>query len=554
MRILVADDHDQNRHLLETLLGGLGHEVASAPNGREALALLKGGGFGAVVSDIGMPEMDGFELCRDVRADTDLQGLPFVFYAATYSAGKDAKTAYALGADGFLLKPMETEAFVQRFFELIRTAAANPDRAQAMATVFERRMLPRSGQGSNETSMTRNNHPERVLAEVRDCETRLQEIFQQTGDLVVVFLIGPDGGVSFERINPAAERIWGLRNERAQGKTTKEVLCAERAVFVNGLVGRVLASGEPVEVDDSIAVGGQALVFSALYSPIRNGQGSLCRVVCTGRDVTAKRRAAEHQRRLEERLFESRKMEALGRLAGGVAHDFNNLIGAIMGNAELVSMDLPPEHPAGVFMAEIHRATRRARDLAQQILSLSHRSQRLRHPVDLVAAVKDTLETLRTTVPPDAMLVVDLDEACPLILAEGAQIRQMVANLLAHAVQSIPNTGGRITVSLREMSMAPEETGRLDGHGSERRVCLSVADNGDGMDQTSARQVFDPFFVLKEPGRGAGLGLAIVRSIVEDYSGTVSVESTPGNGARFDVRFPVCPESITAFKPALGVK
>jgi two-component system, cell cycle sensor histidine kinase and response regulator CckA len=542
MRILVADEHDQDRCLLENLLGGLGHEVASAPNGREALALLKRGGFGAVVSDIGMPEMDGFQLCRGVRADAELHGLPFVFYTSTYSAAKDAKVAYSLGADGFLVKPMETEAFVQKFFEFIRKAEADPGRSRDLTAAAEKRMCPGPGQEEIDRLKARIGELEQSLAAVRESETRYREIFQQTGDAVAVFVPRSDGRYSFEGINRAAEVVLGLQNERVQGRTTGEVLDPERAEFVNGLIKRVLQSGEPVTVDDTVTVGSTRSDFSSLYVPIRNVQGNICRVVCISRGAAAMRRSAE-------RRFESQKVDALGRLAGGVAHDFNNFIGAIMGNAELLSLDVPPEHPAGLFVAEIMRASERARDFVQQILVLSRRPERPRRPVDLGAAAKGALVRLRKTLSPDVALSVDLEIPCPPILADVSMLQLMVTNLVAVAYRSMPVTGGRITVSLREVEGVSVVSTAPEGPASGRCVGLVVTETGGGLVGVDPSVLFDPFCETKEHGRSTGLGLAIVRSIVIGYNGTVVVESDPEKGTRFEVRFPVCPDSSAAFNP-----
>ena len=568
MKILVADDHHQNRYLLEQLLGGLGHEVVSTPNGREALNKLQQGGFDAVISDILMPEMDGFQLCREIRSSPALHALPFIFYTATYTDAKDEKFAHDLGADGFLVKPMEPEAFVQRVFEMLRRAAENPARGgqspsdTQILTTYNQRLIDKLESKIGQLERARNEAEEAhrtvrslnaeltsALVALRESEARFREVFQNSSDCIAIFGVRPGDRFVYEGINRAAETLKGVPNESVWGRSPDEVLPPDRAAFINGLLRRVAASGEPVTIDDSFTLRDELVTFSALYVPIRDAEGRVHRIASICRDLTAMRKAAEHQRVLEEQLFQSQKMEALGTLAGGIAHDFNNVIGAIMGNAEMASMDLPADHPAAEFVSEIHYASLRARDLVQQILSFSRRRDRPRQPTSLAEAVRGALRLIEKTLSPEVKVLADLDEACPPVLADPAQLHQVVMNLVANGAQAMPPGGGQVTVSIRAVDILPGPANRGYGLEPGRYVRLTVADTGMGMDEKTVARAFEPFFTTKDHGKGTGLGLAVVHGIVKSHEGAISVESAPGKGTRFDLHFPASAESALPDRP-----
>jgi PAS domain S-box-containing protein len=271
----------------------------------------------------------------------------------------------------------------------------------------------------------------------------------------------------------------------------------------------------------------------------RDDDGQPLRMVGTHSDITELKQAESQQRALEVQLRESQKMEAIGTLAGGVAHDFNNLLAAILGNLALAREDVGPEHPAQESLGEINRAAIRARQLVQQILAFSRRQpQQLVHQ-PLRAVVEEALTLLRSLLPAGVRLTTRLDGAEVPVLADATQIQQVLMNLCTNAWQALDGRSGEVTVALRTVRMDAAGALQLGGISSGLYACLSVADNGPGMDIATQRRVFEPFFTTKAPGAGTGLGLAVVHGIVRSHNGTIALSSQPGEGARFDVYLPL---------------
>jgi CheY-like chemotaxis protein len=229
-------------------------------------------------------------------------------------------------------------------------------------------------------------------------------------------------------------------------------------------------------------------------------------------------------------------MEALGTLAGGVAHDFNNILGTIIGNVELAREDLMAEHPAQESLAEVQKASARARELVQQILTFGRRQPDERCVVGLREVVEESLRLLRATLPAGIELVSGFARDAPNVLADRSRIHQVVMNLCANAWQAMPGPVGRITVSLARVTVADQQA--FAGLAPGVYACLSVTDTGTGIDPTIVDRIFDPFFTTKAPGEGTGLGLSVVDGIVKSHDGTIAVESTPGKGTTIRLYFP----------------
>ncbi|MDM7942863.1 MAG: PAS domain-containing protein [Hydrogenophaga sp.] len=282
----------------------------------------------------------------------------------------------------------------------------------------------------------------------------------------------------------------------------------------------------------------------------RDERGQPLRMVGTHTDITELKEAEAQQRTLEAQLRESQKMEAIGTLAGGVAHDFNNLLAAILGNLVLAREDVGEQHPAQESLAEISRAAIRARQLVQQILTFSRRQTQEMQRQPLKPLVEEALGLLRSLLPAGLRLVTRLPSSGLQVLADATQMQQVLMNLCTNAWQSMEGRAGDITVALSEVSLDASQALQLGGIASGAYACLSVADNGPGMDAETQRRIFEPFFTTKAPGAGTGLGLAVVHGIVKAHRGAIGLDSRPGEGTRFDVYLPLAASGPAEAVPA----
>jgi PAS domain S-box-containing protein len=281
----------------------------------------------------------------------------------------------------------------------------------------------------------------------------------------------------------------------------------------------------------------------------RDDAGRPLRMVGTHTDITEFKQAEVQQHVLEAQLRESQKMEAIGTLAGGVAHDFNNLLAAILGNLALAREDVGPDHLAQESLQEISRAAIQARQLVQQILTFSRRQTQAMRQQPLTPLVQETLGLLRSLLPAGARLDTLLSQAPLVVNSDATQVQQVLINLCSNAWQALEGRTGVISVALEAARLDAAQALQLGDLPAGAYACLSVTDNGPGMNAETQRRLFEPFFTTKPPGAGTGLGLAVVHGIVKAHRGAIAVHSQPGEGTRFDVYLPLAVEA-EALQPA----
>jgi signal transduction histidine kinase len=275
------------------------------------------------------------------------------------------------------------------------------------------------------------------------------------------------------------------------------------------------------------------------YSQPQKLDGESVGRVWSFRDVTEANRSEQTRRSLELALFQSQKMEALGRLAGGIAHDFNNILTAIMSYSDLAKLDAAENTAVVESLDEVQRAGRRARDLVNQILVFSRTRSQDRVPLRLGPVIEETVNLLRSTLPEGVTVSLVLPSEEHPVLADPTQIHQVVMNLGVNAGYALGETGGIIRVTVAPAEVDDGAFPAAPGLRPGLYMLLAVSDDGPGMDQAILSRIYEPFFSTKAPGKGTGLGLAVVHSIVRNHEGAIAVESAPGTGTTFKVYFPV---------------
>jgi two-component system cell cycle sensor histidine kinase/response regulator CckA len=275
--------------------------------------------------------------------------------------------------------------------------------------------------------------------------------------------------------------------------------------------------------------------LSFSLDPIRDDGGQLIGWVFLMRDITERIKAEEEQRKLQTELLQIEKMNSIGRLAGGVAHDFNNILSAIIGFSQLALMKLPEDHPAADSIKIVYESGERAASLTRQLLAFSRKQVLEVKVVNLNTIIENVVKMLRRVIGENIVLDLDLQNPIKNILADTGQIEQVLMNLLVNARDAMPS-GGRVKVETSEVCVQ-EELDQKVTPGSY--VMLSVIDTGTGMSKEVQERIFEPFFTTKEVGKGTGLGLSTVYGIVKQHDGHITVHSEMGHGTTFKIYFPM---------------
>ena len=269
-------------------------------------------------------------------------------------------------------------------------------------------------------------------------------------------------------------------------------------------------------------------------SGVFDRQGNLTRIRGFLLDVT-------EQRELEIKLLQAQKMEAIGTLAGGIAHDFNNILSGIFGYSQLAEKHIDNPSKAKRHIAEIIKGSKRAAELVRQILTFSRQSEYQKHPLKIYTAINEALKLLRASIPPTIEIKEKIDSR-QVASADPTRIHQLILNLCTNAYHAIGKTGGTITVSLTDITSCESVHLKDKEMPPGEYLKLEVSDTGQGMDKQTLQRAFDPYFTTKGMGQGTGLGLALVRAIVDEHEGFLDVISVPEKGTSFYIYFPVIKE------------
>ncbi|MCP3892988.1 MAG: PAS domain S-box protein [Desulfobulbaceae bacterium] len=257
------------------------------------------------------------------------------------------------------------------------------------------------------------------------------------------------------------------------------------------------------------------------------------------RDISERKQVEKEKEGLENRLIQAQKMEAIGTLAGGIAHDFNNILAAMLGYAEMARDDIPPETTVAKDLDKVLEGGNRAKDLVQQILAFSRQNEMECNPLQPASVVKEILKMLRPSLPTTIEINQDITSVTSLILADPTQIHQILMNLCTNAFHAMEETGGKLDISLKEVTLSSEDLVNEPDVEAGAFVQLSISDSGSGIPPDIKKKIFDPYFTTKETGKGTGMGLAIVHGIVKSYRGFISLYSEPQEGTAFHVFLPV---------------
>ncbi len=337
--------------------------------------------------------------------------------------------------------------------------------------------------------------------------------------------------------NASVERMFGYRPDEVAGSKS-ELLYFDRRV----------SRDRPREIYDALEKDG--FHIGEARGKRRNGEtfpleiiageiGGRSGAVLLLRDITERKQAAERRDQLQRRIQTQQKMESLGLLAGGVAHDFKNLLSVIRGNTEIVKGRVGEDGQSGDQLESILSATERASALCRQMLAYAGDAEFTIEPLDVSEIVSRTCRLMGVSLGSKVSLHCHLDEKLPVVRGDATQIQQIVMNLLLNASEAIGDEAGHVTVTtvVRDLEKEYLEGGAVDDHlPSGTYVCLDVRDTGSGIDEKVQARIFDPFFSTKTDGRG--LGLASVIGIVRSHKGTMVVSSEAGRGSTFTVVFP----------------
>ncbi len=375
----------------------------------------------------------------------------------------------------------------------------------------------------------------RALEALRESEDKFRLTFSFSPDAVNINRL--DDGL-FVDINEGFTRLTGFTREDVIGRTSLEINIwhdpADRQKLIQGLLEKGF-----YENLEAPFRGKGGILISALMSARVILLKGVPHIISITRDIT-------ERKLIEASLLQAQKMESIGSLAGGIAHDLNNILFPISGLSEMLLDEIPPENPAHESIEQIHKSAQRGSDLVKQILAFSRQGSPQKLPIRIQPILKEALKLVRAAIPMNIEISSDINTDCGIVSADPTQLHQIAMNLITNAFHAVEQTGGTINISLKEIaigSFAEKEDLPFQAIPGDlmsgRYACIAVSDTGTGIDQTLIDKIFDPYFTTKELGKGTGLGLSVVHGIIKEHGGEIQVYSEVGKGTVFHVYLPL---------------
>jgi PAS domain S-box-containing protein len=524
--ILIIDDDPNNMDIVTDYLSGSDYTILVAEDGESGISRAEYALPGLILLDVMMPGIDGFETCRRLKAKEATKDIPVIFMTALAETEQKVK-GFEAGAVDYITKPFQREEVLARVGVHLRIRELTTCLQEAKGSL-EKRVEERTEELAQTIASLHHEIIERKRAEEE--LLRLARAIEQAAE--AVFMSDAQWLITY--VNPAFERMTGYAKDEIIGQHTRilksgshdqEFYHQIRDILSrdNDWSGRITTrkkDGSVFEADTTV-------------SSVRDQKDTIINYVGILRDVT-------HELKLERELRQSQKMEAIGTLAGGIAHDFNNILTAIVGYTDLALSRLSQDDEVTHDLERVQSASSRARELVNRILSFSRLSEQERRPVKIAPIVEEVLKLLRSTLPTtieiNQQIATYPDEDT--VLADPTQIHQILMNLGTNAAHAMRAEGGVFSVSLSDIEVDESLVALYPGLRQGPCVRLTVSDTGHGMEAGVKERIFDPYFTTKKAGEGTGMGLAVVRGIIKNLGGAISVYSEPGQGTTFHIFLP----------------
>jgi PAS domain S-box-containing protein len=361
---------------------------------------------------------------------------------------------------------------------------------------------------------------------LKDSENIFRTMIEQTGDAVFLF----DHSGNFKMVNEAACTLLGYQKNKLLGLTVYDVdlEAAGREELKNLMKTNDIFPPMVLEARYQRADGVPVLVEVSL-APVPYGGDTLGLAIV--RDIT-KRKA------MDEKIRQNRKMEAITTLTAGIAHNFNNLLTVILGNAELAAAKISKDNPASGFLKKLEEAGGRAKEIVWQLIQFSQKVEKNFQPVRVEAVVEKEIQALAAAAKGNVKLIRQLPLDCAPVFGDPDQLRVMVNNLLTNSLESMKNGLGVIEVQLENMAYEAAPYPAKAAFKKGKYILLTIRDNGRGIDNFHLDRIFDPYFTTKDFSQGAGMGLAVVRGLVVNHNGSITVDSRVDKGTEIKVYLP----------------
>jgi len=555
-KILIVDDEPDVLKILQNILSVEDYRVKSASGGKEAISLFQAESFDLVITDIRMPEMDGLEVMQRVKElDENIEVLILTGYASLENAIQALKEN---GAFDYLSKPLEDMEIL--LFAVKRALEKRRLRIKNRNLFDELKRKKSELETMNEQLRKEIKDRQQAETALRESEAKYRLLTENIDDVIWTL----DMNMDITYVSPVVHRLQGFRVDEMISHNINEFLPPESKDQVQKIFEQNYLQAEKsgnfdfsktFEIQAKRKDGSHVWTeVTASFTLAENGKP--LGILGITRDITERRKTLQEKEELEEKLNRLRKMEALGLLAGGVAHDLNNVLSGIVSYPDLLLLKLPDDSPLKNPIKTIKKSGLKAAAIVQDLLTLARRSVITKEILNLNSLVREYLRSPEQEslglYHPNVRIGINFEKDLPNIEGSSVHLKKTLMNLVLNALEAQPN-GGVITISTKSLYLDKPVKG-YDRLEEGDYVVLSIDDRGEGISPEDLPRIFEPFYTKKVMGRsGTGLGMAVIWGTVQDHQGYIDILSTEGKGTKFDLYFPMTQQRVTEEKGAVSI-
>ena len=501
--ILIIDDTPTNLEILLDFLEDYGYKVVVSEDGESAIEMAEYAPPDLILLDIVMPGIDGFETCRRLKANQVTQDIPIIFMTAL-ADNVDKVKGLNLGAVDYITKPLEHEEVLARINIHLRLQNLTK-------------------------KLTEQNV--RLEEEIQQHLQAQQKISEQAAllDIATDAIFVQDLSNNIVFWNKGAERLYGWEAEEAIGKNVLELLYKEISPEIQEPLKNLTSTGEWLGELPQVTKDGKNLIVTSRWTSVLDSNGQLKSILVVNTDITEKKQ-------LESQFLRAQRMESLGVLAGGIAHDLNNVLTPVLMAVQLLETKLY-DSQSQEWLQILENNVNRGADLIKQVLSFAKGISGERTTIQISHLIQEIKQLASETFPKSIRVNTNIKPDLKPVLGDATQLHQVLLNLVVNARDAMPH-GGILKIEANNIYI-DEHYARINIDSKVGQyILISVSDTGIGIERHILERIFEPFFTTKELGKGTGLGLSTVVGIVKSHGGFINVYSEVGKGTEFKIYLP----------------
>lgn len=523
MKVLIAEDDEDSRSLLCAILEGKGHLVMSAPDGQKALEIARKSAPDIIITDILMPKMDGYSLCREIKSDPKLAHIAVVFYTATYQKDVDEKLGLAIGASRYILKPQEPTVFIKILDDIIKEHQAKG--------------LPVSKKSKEPSKSLTTWHEEvlinKLLSKVADLRDEKNALFlsEEKHRKLVESLNKDFIFFSYD----AQEKLTYLSEvQNILGYSQEEFLTRHAKSLTRSFAKQQDAwLKQPHEYEKSNHFeleiehkNGDIHYLEVKETPVFDSEGTLTAIDGVAQDVTRKRAQQKLLEEAKKQLATSEKLASIGQLSAGVSHEILNPLNILSLQTQILKRSNQDDPKTQDFCVKVENEVNRITKVTSALRTFSRKAEARKTKISFNEIIEGVTGLIDQSLDNISINTAYCEPPCE-IFADKDQMRKVFINLFNNAKQAMPEGG---VFSL---------TGKRKNTKKGTFAQITVSDTGEGIKNENLSKIFDPFFTTRPQGEGTGMGLAVTHGIIQEHNGTITVESNEGKGTTFTINLPI---------------